>query len=320
MRIMPPAATETDPIRPRVIVICGPTTSGKTSLAVKLARALNGEIISADSMQVYRGMDVGTAKPTPEERRGIAHYLLDVVNPDDNFNAAVYRSKALPRAKEISSRGKVCLVAGGTGLYIKVLLGGLFASAGSDTRVRQSLLREWAAKGPHELHRRLERLDPESARRIHPHDKVRVVRALEIMQVGRRRLSELVQGHGFQENSLEALKIGLQVDRRELYERINKRSRNMIANGLIEETSRLLDRGYSACLKPMQAIGYRHAVQHIEGLWSLEETAAHLQKDTRHYAKRQLTWFRADYSINWISPRDFERIRVMAERFVVGGS
>jgi tRNA dimethylallyltransferase len=317
---MTPTATDTGYQSPKIIVICGPTASGKTSLAVKLALALKGEIISADSMQVYRGMDVGTAKPTLEERRGIAHYLLDVVDPDENFNAAIYRSMALPRAREIVSRGKACLVAGGTGLYLKVLLGGLFETADSDPRLRQSLGREWAAKGPAELHQRLARLDPEAARRIHPNDKVRVVRALEIMRVNRCRLSELTQEHGFRDNSLETLKIGLQVDRRELYGRINERSRNMFAGGLIEEARGLLDRGYSSFLKPMQAIGYRHALQHIDGLWPLEETITRMQKDTRNYAKRQLTWFRADHAITWLSPRDFERIRVMAERFLAEGS
>ena len=183
--------------RQKVVVISGPTASGKTSLGVDLALAFKGEIISADSMQVYRGMDVGTAKPTPEERKGIPHYLLDVVNPDEEFNAATFRSMAIPRIEDIGSRGKSCLVVGGTGLYIKSLLDGLFQCPPADTELRESLRREWDSSGSEVLYERLVDLDPESARRIHRNDRARIIRALEVIHQTHRRLSDLTNAHAF---------------------------------------------------------------------------------------------------------------------------
>ena len=188
--------------RPKVIIIAGPTATGKTSLAIALGQELGAEIVNADSMQVYRGMDIGTAKPTAEERSKVVHHLLDVVYPDEPFNAAIYRSLALSCIEDIVGRGKICIVVGGTGLYIRTLLGGLFSCPPPDPDLRARLIHEYEAYGPQEMHARLTNVDPEAAQKIHPNDKIRVTRALEIYELTGRRPSELGQKHGFQERPL----------------------------------------------------------------------------------------------------------------------
>jgi tRNA dimethylallyltransferase len=261
--------------KPKVVVISGPTASGKTSIGVDLALAFNGEIINADSMQVYRGMDVGTAKPTPEEQKGIPHHLLDVVDPDEEFNAATYNSMAIPKITEIGSRERSCFVVGGTGLYIKGLLDGLFECPPADMELRESLRRECESLGPAILHERLTNLDPESANKIHPNDRVRIIRALEIIHLTNRRPSDLTR------------------------------------------TESLLRKGYSPDLKPMKAIGYRHIIKYLKGDWSLDEAISELQKDTRRYAKRQLTWFRADPEVTWIEPGNFHMFKDKVTEFLL---
>ena len=285
-----------------MVVLAGPTASGKSSLAVELAHRFNGEVVNADSMQVYTGMDVGTAKPSSEEQKGIRHHMIDVVRPDEPFNAAIYRSRAIPVIKEILGRGKACFLVGGTGLYIKALLGGLLSCPPTDRRMREDLWRQFDEWGPEALHRRLSALDPGSAKKIHPRDKVRVTRALEIIQLTGQPLSTLAGGHRFEDRVFASFKICLQMEREDLYHRINQRSLFMVEKGLVEETRGLMDQGYSPQLKPMKSLGYRHAVQYLEGLWSLDRMIGELQKDTRRYAKRQLTWFRADPEIMWRSP------------------
>ena len=292
----------------KCIIIAGPTASGKTGVSVKLALALGGEIINADSMQVYRGMDIGTAKPTPEEQGGIPHFLLSVVDPDEEFNAAIYRSMALPLVKDIVSRGKACLVVGGTGLYIKSLTRGLFQCPPADPEFRESLRKESNARGTMTLYERLKRIDPESAGRIHPNDRVRIIRALEVAHLTHRQPSELIKDHGFSDTRLKTLKICLEVDREELYHRIDERAVAMVESGLAQETENLLAKGYGPDLKPMMSIGYRHMVNYLRSKWSLEETIHSIQRDTRRYAKRQFTWFRADPEYLWISAEDFDSL------------
>ena len=302
--------------RPKIVVIAGPTASGKSGLAVDLARSLSGEIVNADSMQVYRGMDIGTAKPTREERRGVPHHLLDVVDPDEPFNAARYRRAALPVITDIRLRAKACLVVGGTGLYIRTLIGGLMEAPPSDPGVREALQRDCEAYGPAALHDRLKELDPEAAAPIHPNDRIRIIRALEIIHISKRPFSDFVKGHGFRDRSADALKICLDVKRETLYERINERTLRMVEAGLLEETRSLLRRGYSPDLKPMNAIGYRHMIRHIQGEWSLDEAIHTLQRDTRRYAKRQLTWFKADPDIIWIDPHGIHMVLNKIEAFL----
>ena len=304
----------------KVVIIAGPTASGKSSLGVELALSLGGEIINADSMQVYRGMDVGTAKPTLEEQKGIPHHLLDVVDPDEDFSAATFRSMALALVREICSRGKICLVVGGTGLYIKALLGGLLRSPPADPRLRETLRLECDNHGSTRLYERLKLLDPESASKVHPNDKVRIIRSLEIIHLTNRRPSELSREHGFRDRALGALKLCLKINREELYHRINRRSAAMLRAGLVGETESLLSKGYSSQLKPMKSIGYRHIVKYLEGTWSLAEATRNLQRDTRRYAKRQLTWFRADPEFTWISPDDFDLASKKIRGFLVGAA
>ncbi len=292
----------------KCIIIAGPTAGGKTALSVELALALNGEIINADSMQVYRGMDIGTAKPTIEERKGISHHLLDVVEPNEEFNAAIYRSMALSLVLNVISRKKACLVTGGTGLYIKSLTQGLFQCPPADHAFRESLLKEYAVCGSMPLYQRLEQTDPESARRIHPNDRVRIIRALEIAHLTHGRPSRMLKAHHFSDRPLHTLKICLDVDRSELYRRINQRSLIMVEAGLAHETENLLAKGYSHNLKPMMSIGYRQMVGYLRGKISLEEAVGRIQRDTRRYAKRQLTWFRADPEYEWFAFDDFDQI------------
>ncbi len=304
------------PGKPKVLVITGATASGKSSLAVRMALDLGGEIVNADSMQVYRGMDIGTAKPTTEERRGIPHHLLDVVDPDEPFDAAHYRDLALAAVHDIVSRGRVCLVVGGTGLYLRILLGGVFPGAPADLAVRRALRQEAEAEGAASLHQRLGRVDPDAARRIHPNDAYRIIRALEVLHVTGRRPSELMREHGFRDRPLNALKLCLDVPREDLYLRIDARSEEMLGGGLVEETRRLLAAGFGPGLKPMKAIGYRHAVEYLEGTLSLQETLSRLQRDTRRYAKRQMTWFRSEDDLHWVSPQAYDSILKMAADFL----
>lgn len=302
--------------RQKIVVITGPTASGKSSLAVEIARKFDGEIVNADSMQVYRGMDVGTAKPSAEERENIPHHLFDLVNPDQEFNAAIYRSHALPALAEIAEKNHPAMVVGGTGLYIKTLLGGLLECPPSDPGFRLKLNREWDALGSAVVYERLKTLDPESAGRIHPNDRVRVLRALEINHLTGNPLSFLIEEHRFRDRPFRSLKICLQMDREQLYHRIDKRSEIMVENGLIEETKGLLDKGYAADLKPMNSLGYRHMIKYLQGAWSLDEAIHQLKTDTRRYAKRQLTWFRSDPDIHWIPVEKRAEIYRKVEAFL----
>jgi tRNA dimethylallyltransferase len=296
-------------------VITGPTASGKSGLAVDLALETGGEIINADSMQVYRGMDIGTAKIRTEEMKGVPHHLIDVVEPDENYNAALYRDQAIPLIREITERGKRPVVVGGTGLYIKTLLGGLFECPNIESDLRERLRRECDEKGTEVLHDLLRDMDPESADRIHVNDRIRILRALEIVSATGKPASSLMAEHGFRDRPFESLKICLDVKREILYERINRRSRDMMTQGLLEETRALLQKGFSEHLKPMQAIGYRQMVEYLKGAMDLETAVEQLKTQTRRYAKRQLTWFRGDPEMIWLSPFDTAQIRERARAF-----
>ena len=302
--------------KPKIVVLAGATASGKTNLAIELVRRLGGEVINADSMQVYRGMDIGTAKPSLEERRGIPHHLMDVVDPDQPFNAAIFRSMALSVCRDMEARGKGCFVVGGTGLYIKALLGGLFHCPPSDPQLRADLNRAWEEEGPARLYQRLKEQDPEAARKIHPHDRVRVLRALEILALTRDRPSELSLRHAFKSRIFASLKLVLSVEREKLYRRINDRCDAMMEAGLLHETEDLLSRGYSGDLKPMKAIGYRHMVRYLRGEWSLAEAVLRFKRDTRRYAKRQVTWFKSDPQYVWITPDDADGALDKIHRFL----
>jgi len=289
---------------PELIIISGPTCSGKSVLAVEVAQLLGGEIINADSMQVYRGMNIGTAKIPLSERKGIPHHLIDIVNPDQGFNAALFRLHALPIIKDLHVKKIPIIVVGGTGLYVKGLLGGLFKCPPSKPELRQNLWEEGEKRGPSFLYQRLSRLDRKAADSIHPMDKVRIIRALEVIHLTGCPFSELTRKHGFSDRRFLTLNLSLNVDRHILYSRINRRAMSMIDSGLISEVKGLLKMGYSPELKPMQAIGYRHIVGYLKGRWNLDEVTRLIQRDTRRYAKRQLTWLRADPDIIWMNLDD----------------
>jgi tRNA dimethylallyltransferase len=296
--------------RPRVVVICGPTAVGKTAAGIEVARAVNGEIVGADSMQVYRSMDIGTAKPTAREQAAVRHHLIDVVDPDEPFDAAAYLTLGRRVLADLFRRGKTPVVVGGTGLYIKALLYGLFRSDARDPAVRARLRAEAEAQGAAALHHRLAQCDPQTAARLHPNDTLRILRALEVFEVTGRPISALQREHRFGDAPFHTLKIGLSLDREALYGRIDRRVEAMMAAGLEEEVRTLLARGYGPHLKSMQSIGYSHMAALIAGAVSRADCIRTLQRDTRRFAKRQLTWFRADPEINWMSPdRVTEMIR-----------
>jgi tRNA dimethylallyltransferase len=302
--------------RPKLVVITGPTASGKTAVALNAAREFNGEIINADSMQVYRYMDIGTAKTPLPEREGIVHHMIDVADPDEEFNASLYRRMTATLIGDIVKQGKTCFLVGGTGLYIKTLLGGLMECPESDPTMREELQKECMDKGAPFLHERLKGLDPESAGRIHPNDRTRVIRAIEIIRLTGRPLSSIIMEHGFRERSFNTLKICLNMDRERLYQRIDARSDHMIDAGLVDETQALLERGYSPDIRSMNALGYRHAISFLRDGWTPFEMASRLKLDTRRYAKRQLTWFRADNEMIWVDPDDMGSIRARIKAFI----
>jgi len=305
-----------DSKKPKVIVICGPTGIGKTAVGIELARTFDGEIISADSMQIYRHMDIGTAKPTPEELAQIVHHMIDIVDPDEDYDAVRFSKQARDRIAEIVNRGLIPFIVGGTGLYIKAVLYGLFQSEPLDPKIRNRLKQELKQGGSSFLYERLERMDPETAGRLHPNDSYRIIRALETIESSGKSISKHHQYHGFDEDQFNALKIGLRIDREKLYERIDQRVDLMIQAGLVEEVKKLLAMGYTAELKSMQSIGYRHVVGFLEGSLPWDECLRSLKRDTRRFAKRQFTWFGADQAISWQAPVQLKDIISLVGKFI----
>jgi len=293
---------------PRLLILSGPTGSGKSGLAIELASLFGAEILSADSMQVYRGMDIGTAKLPTSERKGVTHHLIDIVDPDQEFNAALFLSRALPIIDDCQRKDTPIIVVGGTGLYVKALMGGLFRCPASQRELRRDLWEEHKERGLASLYERLCRIDSKAAERIHPMDAIRVIRALEVIDLTGRAFSELTQEHGFSERRFATLHLCLHVNREVLYGRINTRTLSMIDAGLVGEVEGLLSKGYSPELKPIKAIGYRHIVGYLKGDWNLDEAARLIQRDTRRYAKRQITWFKADPEVFWVNPEDRSKI------------
>ena len=302
--------------RPRVVVICGPTALGKTSAAIELAEIFNGEIVGADSMQIYRHMDIGTAKPTEKEKARVRHHMIDIINPDERFDARQYAGLARETVDKLYQRNKLPFVVGGTGFYIKALLNGLFETEVAGTNIRMGLRKEADMHGIDSLYARLCREDPDAAKKIHPNDAYRVIRALEVRAMTGKPLSEYHKAHGFRDHPFVVLKIGLHICREILYDRINNRVDAMIDNGLLDEVKGLLDMGCSAESKSMQSIGYRHMVDFIKGNCSWKESIRMLKRDTRRYAKRQMTWFRADPEIIWKAPDALQDIKAVINKFL----
>ncbi len=301
----------------KVAVLVGPTAVGKTALALELAEALHAEIVNADSMQVYRELNIGTAKPTPVELARVRHHLVDAAQPDEPFDAARYAREGRAVIAELHRRGVAPLVAGGTGLYIKALLAGLFQQEEGVLEVRQRLARELDLQGLPALYARLTALDPATANRLAPGDTYRILRALEVAEATGRPLSALHADHNFQDRPYITLKLGLDLPREELYRRIEARVDAMVAQGWIEEVQHLLQR-YPPSLKPLQALGYRHLAAFLEGRLTLAAALEQTKTETRRYAKRQLTWFRADPEIRWFHPGQGPELLALAEEFFSG--
>ncbi len=306
--------------KPSIIVICGPTGIGKTASAIGLSLALNGRVISADSMQVYRYMDIGTAKPTAEERAVVHHDLIDVVDPDEDFDAARFSAMADGFIRDYRREGIVPVVAGGTGLYIKSLVSGLFRARPVDRLVMESLEALADGLGSVAMHERLQGVDPKAAEKIHPNDRFRILRALEVFETTGKPISACQESHGFSDRPYRVLKIGLAMEREALYRRIDTRVDLMVEQGLAAEVDSLIKRGYSTSLKSMGSLGYRHMATYLEGSWPFDEALTLLKRDTRRYAKRQMTWFRADQEIHWFAPADLKGMLDLAKTFLEEGN
>ena len=286
---------------------------GKTAVALKLALAISAEIVNADSQQFYRCMDIGSSKPTAREQAAVPHHLFSIVNPDEEFNAARFMHEACRSIAEIAARGKVPLIVGGTGLYVRALTRGLSSAPPADAELR----RELKSLGKVELRRRLERVDPEAAGRISPNDLVRMVRALEVYELTGEPISRHNSRHGFQDAPFDCLKLCLNRRREELYGRINARVEAMLSAGLVREVEKLFARGYGPELRPLGSIGYRQIVLYLQGMLTLPEAVLQIEQETRRFAKRQLTWLRHDSDNIWIElPAAEPEILPLAKKFL----
>ena len=300
-----------------VVVLCGPTASGKSSLALELAGRFAAEIVSADSRQVYRGMDIGTAKASAADQARVPHHLLDVADPDRDFSVADFLPLARQAIDAIRQRQRLPLIVGGTGLYIRALTDGLLDLPGADPQLRAAFAAEEAAFGPGTLHRRLQSVDPVAAAHTPPRNLVRIVRALEVWTLTGTPISVHQANHGFAEQPYRCLKLGLVMGGEALQQRIEHRVDVMLSAGLIAEVEGLLRSGYGENLKALQTIGYQEVLARLRGDCSVAEMRERIILNTRRYAKRQLTWFRKDNSIIWVdSSRESARILSLIDDFM----
>lgn len=298
-------------------VIIGPTAVGKTDLSIEVAKKVNGEIISADSMQVYKYMNIGTAKPTINEMQGIPHYLIGEIDPAEEFNVALFQEKSFKYIDYIYNKNKLPLVVGGTGLYINSLVYPLdFTESISNWEYRNSLEKVSQEKGNEFVHNLLKTIDPLSAKEIHPNNLKRVIRALEVYEETGRTMSYYKRESQKQDIKFSLVMIGLTMDRERLYERINKRIDIMIEDGLIEEVKDLLNKGYDKKLVSMQGLGYKEIIEYIEGRTTFDKAIEILKRDTRRFAKRQLTWFRRDKRIHWINVDEYDSKSVIVDDII----
>ena len=302
-------------MKPRIVIILGPTAVGKSALALDLAEQLDGEIVNADSQQVYRYLDIGTGKPSMADRERVRHHLIDVVNPDQEFNAAMFRHLASEVVHQIDERKRNAIVCGGTGLYLKALTRGLFEGPAQDPEIRRSLEKEIAASGLNSLYRRLAEIDPTVTSTIHRNDRLRTIRAMEVYQLTGKPISQWQNEHSFEDESFDVLKIGLNRERIELYDRINQRSDNMVAAGFLDEVRALEARGYSLDLKSLRSVGYAQMAKVLRGILTIDAALVEMQQETRHLAKRQLTWFRGDKDIRWFHPKQAREILIAMKAF-----
>ncbi len=292
-----------------LVVIAGPTACGKTDISIELAKRINGEIISADSMQVYKFMDIGTAKVTKDEMQGIKHHLIDELMPDEEFNVMIFQQKAKEYMDEIYSKGKIPIIAGGTGFYINAVVNdNEFTETNDDNTIREKLYKDAEDKGAEFNHNKLKEVDPEYASTVHPNNIKRVARALEYFYLTGQKFSEHNAEEKKKASRFNTSFIILNMNREQLYKRIDLRVDIMMKNGLLDEVKGLLDMGYDPSLVSMQGLGYKEIVPYINGEWSLEMAVDELKKRTRHFAKRQLTWFkRQTENCLWIDLTDGDK-------------
>jgi tRNA dimethylallyltransferase len=292
-----------------LIILVGPTGVGKSELAISLALNYQMEIVSADSLQVYRYLDIGTAKTPLEERKKVKHHLIDIVNPDEEFSAVQFMEMAREVIDSLIRQRRSVLVVGGTGLYIKALTRGIFKGPGADGDLRMTIKKEAQELGREHLFQKLKEIDPESASRIHPNDTYRIMRALEVYYLTQKTMSSFQSSHAFRESPYHYFKIGLERERKELYQRIEERVEKMIENGLVEEVQGILRKGYNPQLKPLQSLGYRQIIRYLQDECGLDEAIQLIKRDTKRYAKRQLTWFKNDPEVKWFTlPQDAAKI------------
>ncbi len=297
-----------------ILIIAGPTAVGKTDASLILARELGAEIVSADSMQIYRGMDIGTAKPTPEQRAMVYHHLIDIVDPDQPYSVGDYLRDARAAIDGIVASGGVPIVVGGTGLYIRTLMHGLFHGPPADLELRERLLLRESEAGPGTLYADLVKVDPGAALKIHPNDLRRTVRALEVYSLKKRKLSEYHHEHGFKERQHAFRLLFLVRGRGELYARIEQRVERMIGEGLEAEVDALMRRGYRPDSPAMQGLGYKHFIDTLLGKRSRDEAVALLKRDTKRFAKRQFTWFRREPEAGWVDISGLSKSGEIVER------
>ncbi|MBN1474409.1 MAG: tRNA (adenosine(37)-N6)-dimethylallyltransferase MiaA [Syntrophaceae bacterium] len=298
-----------------LVIINAPTATGKTALALELAAKYGGEIINADSMQVYRYLDIGTAKPTLEQKNLVRHHLIDVVNPDEEFNAALYADMAREVIAKLAQEKKKIFIAGGTGLYIRALTKGIIETPPVDEKIRGYYKKLGQAHGKEYLYDLLKKKDEAAALKINPQDSVRVIRALEVLEQTGESITAKQARHSFADSPYNVLKIGLQIEREEIKRRIAQRTANMLAMGLIEEVKNILNRGYKENIKSLQSLGYRQIIKYLSGDYDLAEAERLINRDTWQYAKRQMTWFAADKTIHWFTPASYNTIGREIEKF-----
>lgn len=304
-------------MKKNIVIIAGPTASGKTAVGIEVAKRLNGEIISADSMQIYKYMNIGSAKPTKEEMQGIMHHLIDVVSPDEEFSVALFRKMAELAIDDIISRDKLPIIVGGTGLYINSLTFPLdFTEVPYDKAYRDYLNKTAELKGNEFVHQLLKEVDYESFMRLHPNDTKRIIRALEVYKNTGKTISEYQRESREREIPYNIAYIGLTMNRQKLYERINLRVDKMFDMNLVNEVKNLKEMGYNRNVTSMQGIGYKEVFDYLDEVYSLEETKDIIKQSSRRYAKRQLTWFRSDKRVNWIDVDDFITTDELIENIV----
>ena len=307
-------------MKPKLVIILGPTAAGKSEFAMKMAQGIDAEIVNADSQQVYRYMDIGTGKPSRADLARVPHHLIDIIDPDEEFNAVLYRRLATQAIDDIQQRGKRVLVCGGTGLYLKALTRGIFEGPGQDPKLRKKLEDEIEQTGLSALYQRLVGIDADVVSTIHPNDRQRIIRALEVYYSTGKPIGVWQREHAFKEDLYDVLKIGLERERAELYEAINRRSEQMVDAGLLEEVRGLVGRGYSLDLKPLRSVGYRQMGEVLREEKNLDRALEEMKQETRRLAKRQLTWFRSDSEIHWHHPeRQMDEVLDTARRFLSDG-